>query len=133
MAETPNLKLYLESNPSTKFKAWREKMNGENDSNMSKIDRAFGTKADVSRPVSATLLASGWSDTTPPQQTIAVPGMSDEQNGTISVAQTATAEQRNAARNGMFFITAQSNQELTIVADGEKPKIDVPVTVILLG
>ena len=133
MAETPNLNLYLEDDPSTKFKTWREKMDGGSDSNMVKIDRAFGKKADTSRPVSAVLLASGWSDTTPPQQTIAVPGMSDEQNGTISVAQSATVEQRNAARNGMFFITAQMNQELTIVADGEKPKVDVPVTVILLG
>ncbi len=41
-AETENYGLYLEDDENTKFKVWREKMNGLNDSNMQKIDRALG-------------------------------------------------------------------------------------------
>ncbi len=44
--ETKNLGLYLEDNATTKFKEWRDKMNGPTGSNMEKIDTAVAGKQD---------------------------------------------------------------------------------------
>ena len=60
-------------------------------------------------------------------------GLGEKQNGTISVAHEATAEQRDAARNAMLSIIGQADGTLTIAADGEMPEVDIPVIVILLG
>lgn len=46
MAETMNYHLYVEDDDQTLFKSWRQKMNGTQDSNMTKIDTALFAKAD---------------------------------------------------------------------------------------
>lgn len=134
MAETPNYGLYLEDDDSTKFKDWREKMNGSDNSNMVKIDVALGEKAQKSDQITGVLSASAWSGVDSPfTQTLAVAGLTANQNGTISVAQNATIEQRDAARMAMLAVIGQTDGTLTIAADGEMPDIDIPVVVILLG
>jgi len=135
MAETTNYGLYLEDDSTAKFKDWREKMNGSTDSNMVKIDTALGEKAQASVSVSVTLLASAWSGVDSPfTQVIAVDGLKDaNQNGTISVAQSATFDQRQAARMADLCVTGQAAGSLTISADNEMPDIDIPVTIVLLG
>lgn len=55
------------------------------------------------------------------------------QNGTISVAHNATAEQREIAREAMLSVIGQADGALTIAADGEMPERDIPVYIILLG
>lgn len=134
MSETPNYGLYLEDDASTRFQEWREKINGTENSNMVKIDTALGTMAQKSGKVVGTLLASAWSGIDSPfTQTLAVEGLGADQNGTISVAQNATIEQRDAARMAMLAVIGQTDGALTIAADGEMPDIDIPVVVILLG
>lgn len=134
MAETPNYGLYLEDDASTKFKDWREKINGSDNSNMVKIDTALGEKAQKSGQITGVLSASAWSGVDSPfTQTLAVAGLTANQNGTISVAQNATIEQRDAARMAMLAVIGQTDGALTIAADGEMPDIDIPVVVILLG
>lgn len=134
MSETANYGLYLTSDSSERFLDWREKMNGTEDSNMMKIDAALGTKANNSVPVYATLLASAWVGVDAPYtQELAVEGLSETQNGTISVAHTATADQREVAREAMLSVIGQADGKLTIVADGEMPELDIPVYIILLG
>ena len=46
MAETTNYKLYLTDSDAIKFLEWREKLCGQTDSNMTKIDAALALKAD---------------------------------------------------------------------------------------
>lgn len=134
MSNTTNYGLYLEDDSSTRFKDWREKMNGTHDSNMVKIDTALSEKADSSESVECTLLASAWAGMDSPYtQEISVTGLGAMQNGSISVAHNATAEQRGMARNAMLSIVGQSAGKLVIAADGEMPDIDIPVIVILLG
>jgi len=135
MAETTNYGLYLESDSTTKFQEWREKINGVNDSNMVKIDTALGEKAQASVAVSATLLASAWIGVDNPfTQTIAVAEIkSADDNGSISVAQSATFEQRQAARLAQLCITEQGAGYIVVSADNEMPDIDIPVTIILIG
>ena len=134
MSETPNYELYLEDDASAKFQKWREKMNGTEDSNMVKIDTALGTMAQKSGKATGTLLASAWNGIDSPfTQTLAVEGLGADQNGSISVAQNATIEQRDAARMAMLSVIGQSEGQLIISADGEMPDVDIPVVVILLG
>lgn len=47
MAETANYGLYVSSDDQTKFKTWREKVAGEIDSNMTKIDAALKDRKSV--------------------------------------------------------------------------------------
>lgn len=134
MSETTNYGLHLTDSDTEKFRDWREQMNGTSDSNMIKIDTALGEKAASSVLIEAALLASAWAGTDSPfTQTIAVEGLTAAQNGTISVAHQASAEQRQAAREAMLSVTGQGDGTLTVSADGEMPETDIPVSIILLG
>lgn len=134
MSETTNYGLYITSDSSEKFLEWRTKMNGTENSNMVKIDTALGEKANSSISVSTTLLANAWVGVDSPfTQNISVEGLGATQNGTISVAHSATAEQREMAREAMLSVVGQEDGKLTIAADGEMPDIDIPVYIILLG
>lgn len=133
MSTTPNYHLYLEDDPSAKFKSWRERMNGSEGSNMVIIDRVLGEKADQSVQITGTLAASAWSGVEAPfTQTIQVQGLGATQNGTIAVAQSATFEQRQMAREAMLAVSGQAEGQLVIVADGEMPDIDIPFVVTLI-
>lgn len=135
MSETVNYGLHLTDDSSEKFFDWREKMNGTNpDSNMQKIDKVLGDKADHSITVFATLLANAWSGVDAPfTQTLNIEGIheADKQNGQIYVSQEATFEQRDIARYAMLAVIGQAEGQLTIAADGEMPERDIPVTIIL--
>jgi len=134
MSETTNYKLYITDDDTEKFRDWREKMNGIEDSNMVKIDAALEKKADSSVVVNATLSAAAWTGTTSPfTQDISVPGLTAVQNGTISVAHTATVEERDCAREAMLSVIGQESEKLIIAADGEMPELDIPVCIIMLG
>ena len=45
----------------------------------------------------------------------------------------ASAEQRDAAREAMLSVVGQSANTLTISADGELPSVDIPVMIIIYG
>ena len=135
MSQTANYGLYTEDDATTKFKTWREKMNGTAaTSNMQIIDRVLGTKADASRQVDKTLSASGWSEVGGVyQQDIAITGLTATQNVSIGIAEDATTAERNAACDAMLSIAEQRAGYLTIAVGGNCPSIDIPVTIILLG
>ncbi len=91
-------------------------------------------KADNSVTVNIILSASAWSGSNAPfTQAVQVEGLTAIQNGVISVANSATPEQRQAAREAMLSVISQTNGKLTIAADGELPEQDIPVSIILLG
>lgn len=138
MATTTNYGLYLNDDSSETFLSWRNKINGTEDSNMLIIDEALASmdsgKADVSTTVTATLSASSWAGTVAPfSQSISIDNLTADTNGLISVAQGASTEAREAAREAMLSVYGQSDGVLTIYADGEMPETDIPVTIILLG
>ena len=131
MAETRNLHLELTGDDSVNFKMWRELMNGLTDSNMEKIDDAVGGKAEASVPVEAVLEAEGWSEEAPFTQTLTINGMTE--NGVIGISQSITDEQMEAACYAELRVASQGENTLTIAANGDKPMVDIPVTMILLG
>lgn len=165
MSETANYGLYLEDNDQTKFKVWREKINGTIDSNMMKIDAALNShdtaigtintslgavntslgdiddalgeidstlsgKANSSEFRSSVLLASAWEDG---MQTISVAGLTADQNGVIGVAKEITEDELDAVYSAGLYISGQATGQITISAKGNVPKIDIPITIILLG
>lgn len=77
-----------------------------------------------------TLLASAWTDGT---QTLTVENLSADRNGTLGLAQSATAEQTEAAMGAGLRVTGQSAGSLTVTASLDVPTVDIPVTLILLG
>lgn len=92
------------------------------------------SKANTSMSVECTLSASGWTGSSAPYtQTVAVEGLSASQNGIISISHGAQETTREEARNAMLSVYAQTEGILTVVADGDKPTVDIPVTVIILG
>lgn len=86
-----------------------------------------------STAIAATLTAAGWAGSGPFTQTLSVTGLAADGNGSIGLAQTATAAQREAARDAMLSVTAQAAGTLTVTADGDKPTVDIPVSVVLIG
>lgn len=131
---TTNYGLYLTDDSSTRFYDWRKQINGTNDSNMIKIDTVLGNKADNSVSVIATLSASGWVGASAPySQTLTVENLGAAQNGSIGLAQNATSAQVNAAMCAFLRVSNQAESQLTIIADGVKPSIDIPVCITLLG
>lgn len=134
MSETPNYGLYVEDDFSTRFQIWQQKMNGTNNSNMTKIDGILKDKADNSAIVSATLSASKWiGSSSPYTQEVAIAGLTADGNGSVGLAHSATKDQRNEASTARLSVIGQAEGKLTIVADGEDvPTMDIPIIVILI-
>ena len=133
MSATKNYDLALTDNDQTKFKEWRESINGNSNSNMEKIDTALGEKANLSVAINAVLLMSAWSDDSPYVQTISVEGLNADQNGIITIGQNITTEQPEDVVAADMRISDQADGSLTVTAYGDKPTCDIPVTIILLG
>ncbi len=133
MSATKNYDLALTDNDQTKFKEWRESINGNSNSNMEKIDTALGEKANLSVAINAVLLMSAWSDDSPYVQTISVEGLNADQNGIITIGQNITTEQLEDVVAADMRISDQADGSLTVTAYGDKPTRDIPVIIILLG
>lgn len=134
MSETTNYGLYLTDDSSENFLDWREKMNGKEDSNMTKIDAALSEKANNSIYINASLSSSMWvGEEAPFTQELTIEGLLANTNGAINLSHSATVEQREIARKAMLSVVGQEDGKLIIAADGEVPEKDIPVCVILLG
>lgn len=82
--------------------------------------------------VTATATAAGWSGDIP-VQTINVTGMTATSIAWVGLPETATAQQRDAARKAVMSPTAQGAGTITLTCDGAKPAIDIPIIVYLSG
>ena len=134
MSETANYGLYVTDDSSTRFIDWRKKMNGETDSNMTKIDNALAQKANNSKFIDSVLKASAWTESDIPfTQTLMIDVLTASQNGIISVSQNITKEQLEEACAAKLYVSGQNEGSLTISAAGQLPKYDIPVTIILIG
>lgn len=134
MSETTNYNLFLTDNDSMKFITWRNKINGQTDSNMIKIDTALGEKADRSIAVYAKLTVNEWvGENCPFTQKIAIEELKAVHNGTVSLSHQATAEERTSAREAMLEVTGQEDGYLEISSYGIKPETNIPIVVILFG
>ena len=84
---------------------------------------AYGTSVDV------VLTAAGWTGAHAPYtQTVAVTGLLADSFGEIGLTQGATDAQRAAARAALLSIQSQTDGAVTLIADGDKPTVDLPCT-----
>lgn len=93
---------------------------------------ARGLKDGTITSVTATATAAGWSGDIP-VQTINVSGMTATSIAWVGLPETATAQQRDAARKAVMSPTAQGAGTITLTCDGAKPAIDIPIIVYLSG
>ncbi|MCQ4768995.1 hypothetical protein NE579_01035 [Intestinimonas massiliensis] len=85
---------------------------------------AYGTEVQV------TITAAGWTGSAAPYtQTVAVAGLLANSYGDIGPSNSATAAQRAAYRAALIAVSAQADGSLTLVADGDKPAVDLPAVV----
>lgn len=93
----------------------------------------FEEKANKSFALTGTLLASAWSDTAPYSQVLTIQGVTANTNGIIGVSDVATRSQYEVAASANLRKIAQSTNTVTIMAYGEKPTIDIPIEIIVMG
>ena len=91
---------------------------------------ALTGKCDASNSVEVTLLASGWNNR---QQAVSVEGLKANQNGIASLPQNYSVAVYEAAVAAQLFVSAQRDGTLTFSYNGDMPKIDIPILVVLLG
>ncbi len=90
--------------------------------------------AAATQEITGTLTAAGWTGASAPYtQTITMDGVLAASKGKLSLAQGATVEQRKAARKAKIDVSAQADGTVTVIADGEKPAIDLPVVLHIWG
>lgn len=89
-------------------------------------------KADCSDSLDLTATAVGWSDTEPSTQVINAVGVTADNNILVGGG-SLTAQQLEAMISAQIMCTAQANGTITLTAYGEKPTIDLPIAVIILG
>ena len=83
---------------------------------------------------SATLLDSAWIGTESPYtQTITIPDITVDTMGFLFLAHSASQTEAEAGYNALLRIASQSTDQITIIADGEKPDIDIPIGITMLG
>lgn len=81
-----------------------------------------------------TLTAAGWVGEEAPYTQVASSGTNNKDaNGYVALPQTATAAQIEAAQKARLRVSAQTFYQFTVTADGEKPTVDIPIQVTLLG
>ena len=85
--------------------------------------------------MTVTLTAAGWvGDAAPYTQAVAVAEIAGADTaGTIGLAAGTTAEQYDAAAAGKLLLTAQAAGQVTVSALGEKPGVDIPALITIVG
>jgi hypothetical protein len=93
---------------------------------------------DFASPVTelaVTLAAAGWTGTAPPySQTVSVTGMTASLKGvSVGVPATLTDAEFNAALYAVLRASAQGTGTITVKAHGEKPTVNIPILVRIVG
>jgi hypothetical protein len=84
--------------------------------------------------VPAILSSGSWSGSTAPySQEVTVNGVTASNNCIVSVAQGATAAQYEAASEAQLLPYSQAANTITIYAYGDKPAVNIPISVLILG
>ena len=84
--------------------------------------------------VAATLLAAGWTGSAAPfTQDVTIAGMTAAKKAAAGLALGATTAQYQAALAALLRVTAQGTNTITVTAEGEKPAVDLPILVQIVG
>lgn len=64
-------------------------------------------------------------------QTLDVLGVTANSNGDLGLSQTASIEERKAAREAHLMVIGQGANQITLAADGTKPAVNIPVIITI--
>lgn len=98
------------------------------------INELVNSKANISISTNFTLSASSWTgDTAPYTYTLQVDGATESSAVEILPQSSLTTEQVDAMINAIIANGIQSNDSITLYAYGDKPNVDLPITIIIRG
>lgn len=99
------------------------------------VNTCFYLKADSGNTIApVTLSSSSWSGSAAPySQTVTINGVTASNNCIVSVAQGVSAAQYEAASEAQMIPYSQEANAITIYAYGDKPAINIPISVLILG
>lgn len=97
---------------------------------MSRNDKQKLDSLHKSVTIHAILYASEWSANRPYTQTIDIPDITQDTNGTLTIDPLATEEQIAACTEADIMIVEQSMNYMTLQVTAEKPEIDIPVVIV---
>lgn len=131
MNVTANYGLYItEPQDDPKFREFRERLCGNNESNMILIDRLLAKKTEVS-VVDATLLASGWAGAQAPYtQTLQIDEVTSQADGVVTVSPDISDSEWEIVCNAGLRKTTQDNASVTFCANS-KPEVDIQIVFLI--
>ena len=95
---------------------------------------ALAAKANVTTEIPVTIPLGAWQGSAAPfTAEVAVPGVAVDTKGRIGLANGLTPEQREAGRGAMIDVASVGAGVVNLVADGDKPGIDLPAVVMVWG
>ena len=86
-----------------------------------------------STALSLTLASGSWSSATPPTQTITATGVTASNNLVVGPAPDITSEQLNALALAKIMCISQDTDEITLMAYGEVPEVNIPISILIMG
>ena len=92
--------------------------------------KANGMSGMSSMAVYCNISASNWSAG---RNIINVNGLKADTNGVVGLAQNISTAALESVKSAELYVCGQSNGTLTISANGDIPKEDIPIVIILLG
>ena len=102
----------------------------EVDGLMSRNDKQKLDSLHKSVTIHTTLYASEWSANRPYTQTIDIPDITSDTNGTLTIDPAATEEELQACIDANIIIVDQSIDYMTLQVTEVKPEIDIPVVIV---
>lgn len=103
----------------------------EVDGLMSRNDKQKLDSLHKSVTIHTTLYASGWSQNRPYTQTIDLPDITSDTNGTLTIDPLATDEELQACIDANIIISEQSINHMIVEVTEIKPEIDIPVIIVI--
>ena len=97
------------------------------------VKTAISSRAAPSSALSLTLASGSWSSATPAAQTVTAAGVTSGNHIVVGIASSITAEQYDAAAAAKLVCTAQGTDSITVTALGDKPTVNIPISVVILG
>lgn len=97
------------------------------------IDEKISIKADKAIQINTNIPSSAWIGASAPYTaSMAIDGITEYTIGDIGLMDTATSEQRESARSAIISPIESTTGYINLIADGDKPLIDLPIVVRIL-
>ena len=123
-------KHYVTSEQKASIEKMTNVATSEKDGLMSFEDKIKLDKLKVPENFEILLLSTGWSNTQPFVQTLNIPNINENDNVYIGIDPAANNEEMLSASDARLKVQSVETGKITIVANGEKPLLDIPLIIM---